>query len=268
MDKRRIFIYHNNTYITAETVAKIAEDFSAKGFDIVPDFDPSVEFIICVGGDGTLLRLLPDLGYPSVPIVGVNTGHVGFFQEFETDQLDKLADICWNRRYDIQHHRLIQATVFVEGKKAGEHKAINDVTIRNNISRLSHFSVSIGGTFIERFSGDGLVISTPVGSTAYNYSLGGAIVDPRLNLLQVSPIAPMNAVAFRSFTSSLLLPPDLDVWVKPDEAFEKTAILALDGFEFHYENVSEIRVNLAKEEVLIARSEGFDFWAKVTSKFL
>ncbi|MBR6350887.1 MAG: NAD(+)/NADH kinase [Firmicutes bacterium] len=268
MDHKRIFIYHNNTYITAETVSKIAADLSAKGFKIVPQFDPDVDFIICVGGDGTLLRLLPDLGYPSVPIVGVNTGHVGFFQEFETDGLDALADILAEKRFDVQRHRLIQATVFVDGKTAGVHKAINDVTIRNNISRLSHFSVSIGGTFIERFSGDGLVVSTPVGSTAYNYSLGGAIVDPRLNLLQVSPIAPMNAVAFRSFTSSLLLPPDLDVWVNPDAAFEKTAILALDGFEFTYENVSEIRVNLAKEEVSIVRSEGFDFWAKVTSKFL
>ena len=268
MDQRRIFIYHNNTYITAETVSQIAEIFSKRGFTILEKYRKDVEFVICVGGDGTLLKLIPDLEFPSMPIVGINTGHLGFFQEFETDQLDELAELCWNKSYDIQRHRLIKATVFIDGKQVDEHKAINDVTIRSTISRLSHFNVSIGGTFIEHFSGDGLVISTPVGSTAYNYSLGGAIVDPRLDLLQVSPIAPMNAVAFRSFTSSLLLPPNLDVWVSPEEGFDENAILALDGFEYHYDRVSEIRVGQAEEEVCIARSAGFDFWAKVKSKFL
>ena len=268
MENRRIFIYHNNTYITAETVAALSAIFSRRGFVVSDSFDDGIEFILCVGGDGTLLKLLPDLNYPAMPIVGVNTGHVGFFQEFETDQLDELVEICWERRYDIQRHQLIRAAVYLDGEKIDEFKAINDVTIRASVSRLTHLNVSIGNTFIERFSGDGIVISTPVGSTAYNYSLGGAIIDPRLNLLQLAPIAPMNSVAFRSFTSSLLLPPDLEVRVRPDEDFEQNAILCLDGFEYYYDRVSEIRVDLAPERVSIARSEGFDFWAKVTSKFL
>lgn len=268
MEQRRIFIYANNTDLTAETVSTLSVKFRKRGFAVSEVFDEGVEFIICVGGDGTLLRLLPDLKYPSVPIIGVNTGHVGFFQEFETDRLDELADICWERRYGIQKHQLLGASVFVDGEKAGEHKAINDITIRSSISRLTHLNVSIGKTFIERFSGDGIVISTPVGSTAYNYSLGGAIVDPRLNLLQLAPIAPMNSVAFRSFTSSLLLPPDLEVRISPDAAFEKNAVICLDGFEYSYERISEICVGLTDERVSIARSEGFDFWKKVTDKFL
>ena len=128
--------------------------------------------------------------------------------------------------------------------------------------------VSIGDTFIERFSGDGVIISTPVGSTAYNYSVGGAIIDPRNDVLQLSPIAPMNSVAFRSFTSSLLLPSDLEAVITPDEGFERTAIVILDGFEFRYEDFDEIRVGMPGEEAIIVRSANYDFWSKVTEKFL
>lgn len=268
MDRRRVFIYSNNTDLSRETAKRLVSKLEARGFLISENFDEGIELIVCVGGDGTLLRLLPDLNYPAMPIVGVNTGHMGFFQEFGTDELDELADICLGRRYELQRHQLIKAEVFLKGEKLDERRAINDVLIRNNVSRLTHLNLSIGTTYIEHFSGDGIVVSTPVGSTAYNYSLGGAIVDPRLNVIQVSPVAPMNAAAFRSFTSSLLLPPDLELVVRPCEGFEETAILSVDGFEYRYESFTEICVGLAEEAVVIARSEGFDFWAKVSSKFL
>ena len=89
-------------------------------------------------------------------------------------------------------------------------------SIKGSDSYSIHLNISIGGSFIERFSGDGLLIATPAGSTAYNYSLGGSIVDPRLKILQVTPIAPMNTTAYRSFTSSILLPSDLSLGVVPD----------------------------------------------------
>ena len=132
-----------------------------------------------------------------------------------------------------------------------------------------HFDISIGGSFIERFSGDGLLVSTPAGSTAYNYSLGGSIVDPRLRLLQATPIAPMNTTAYRSFTSSILLPPDLSMEVKPVDNSSKVKItIAFDGFSKFFDNVSNIEVSLSETNVKLLTLESYDFWSKVKSKFL
>ena len=109
------------------------------------------------------------------------------------------------------------------------------------------------------------MVSTPAGSTAYNYSLGGSIVDPRLRLLQATPIAPMNTTAYRSFTSSILLPPDLSMEVKPVDNSSKVKITI--AFEF-FDNVSNIEVSLSETNVKLLRLESYDFWSKVKSKFL
>jgi len=265
---KHVYIYNNGKKLSLEISEKLKSLFIENDFTVDESFSEKTELIATIGGDGTLLRILPNLNYPKIPIIGVNTGHMGFFQEFEWTQLEEMVQLIKDEKFNIQHHKLLQAKVYKDGRIIGLHKSINDVTIRNNISRLTHLNVAIGDTFIERFSGDGVIISTPVGSTAYNYSVGGAIVDTRLNVLQLSPIAPMNSVAFRSFTSSLMLPPDLEAVITPDKEFDQRAIVILDGFEFNYESFDEIRVGLADEEVLVARSENFDFWGMVKSKFL
>jgi len=265
---KNYYIHTNEKESSLAVAEKVKNEFASSGFVNLEAYCEDCDFIVCIGGDGTLLRLLPTLNYPQVPIVGINTGHMGFFQEFEPERIDEIVQLMTNRSYSLQHHKLLRASVYNDGKLIGEHWSINDVTIRNNVARLTHLKVNIGDRFIERFSGDGVIISTPVGSTAYNYSVGGAIIDPRNDVLQLSPIAPMNSVAFRSFTSSLLLPPDLEVVITPDEGFERTAIVILDGFEYDYDSFDEIRVGMPGEEVIVVRDGNYDFWAKVTEKFL
>ena len=130
-----------------------------------------------------------------------------------------------------------------------------------------HLDISIGGAFIERFSGDGILIASPAGSTAYNYSLGGSIVDPRLRLLQVTPIAPMNTTVFRSFTSSILLPPDLTLGIVP-ETSEKIIYITNDGIETGYSDLKEIEIKISDTSVNLIRFSDYDFWNKVKDKFL
>ncbi|MPN44995.1 NAD kinase [bioreactor metagenome] len=136
------------------------------------------------------------------------------------------------------------------------------------MSRAIHLNISIGNSFIERFSGDGILVSTPAGSTAYNYSLGGSIVDPRLNLLQVTPIAPMNTTAYRSLTSSIILPPDLSIRIYPENNDNQGLLIVPDGKEFLHEGVEEIHMKFSESIVKLLRLESYDFWNKVKSKFL
>ncbi|HVI41345.1 MAG TPA: hypothetical protein VM577_11860, partial [Anaerovoracaceae bacterium] len=139
---------------------------------------------------------------------------------------------------------------------------------KGEMSRAIHLNISIGDSFIERFSGDGILVSTPAGSTAYNYSLGGSIVDPRLNLLQVTPIAPMNTTAYRSFTSSVILPPDLSIRVNPEYSGDQGLLIVPDGLEYLHEGVEEIYMEFSESIVKLLRFENYDFWNKVKSKFL
>ena len=130
-----------------------------------------------------------------------------------------------------------------------------------------HLFISIGGKPIEKFSGDGLIVATSAGSTAYNYSVGGSIADPRLKLLQVTPIAPMNTTAYRSFTSSILLPADLSLGVVPEQRENQINIMN-DGIETAYTNVKSIEVRVSEISVHLIRLKGYDFWNKVTDKVL
>ena len=118
-----------------------------------------------------------------------------------------------------------------------------------------------------RFSGDGICVASPAGSTAYNYSLGGAIVDPRLKVLQVTPIAPMNTTAYRSFTSSILLPSDLYLGVVPEENYEEIKVIT-DSVEHKFEKVKAINIKISDRVVNLVRFESYDFWDKVKTKFL
>ena len=147
------------------------------------------------------------------------------------------------------------------------HIGLNEIAITGSKSYTIHFDLSIGDKPIERFSGDGILVATSAGSTAYNYSVGGSIVDPRLNLLQVTPLAPMNTTAFRSFTSSIMLPSDLTLGIVPEES-DKIIYITNDGIENEYDNLKEIKVKISDKSVNLIRFSEYDFWSKVKDKFL
>ena len=147
------------------------------------------------------------------------------------------------------------------------YKGINEIVVRGSNAYSTHLNISIGDSFIEKFSGDGVLIATSTGSTAYNYSLGGSIVDPRLKLLQATPIAPMHPTAYRSFTSSILLPPDLTLGIVP-ETSEKIIYITNDGIETGYSDLKEIEIKISDTSVNLIRFSDYDFWNNVKDKFL
>ena len=167
----------------------------------------------------------------------------------------------------MQHLKTVNASVTVDHEQI-VYKGLNEILIKGEMSRTIHLNLSIGDSFIERFSGDGILVATPAGSTAYNYSLGGSIVDPRLSLLQVTPIAPMNTTAYRSFTSSIIVPPDKSIRINPESSGNQGLLIVSDGLEYLHEGVEEICMEFSDTIVKLLRFENYDFWSKVKSKFL
>ncbi|MFR7989834.1 MAG: NAD(+)/NADH kinase [Anaerovoracaceae bacterium] len=265
---RKIFIYANDSEMSRKTEKNLKQKLDSSGFTLLPSYRADADLLVCIGGDGTFLEVIHRFDFPPMPIIGINTGHLGFFQEIMPSMLDDFIFNYSQGRYSIQ--QLSTVKIAVKTKEGiSQHVGLNEVIIKGQSTCSVHLNISIGGSFIERFSGDGLLIATPAGSTAYNYSLGGSIVDPRLNILQVTPIAPMNTTAYRSFTSSILLPSDLSLGVVTDAGSKQEGLsVVYDGYTADYAEIEEIEVSFSDTLVNLMRFENYDFWTKVKSKFL
>ena len=264
---KNIYIHVNKSRHSQEAAGEIRKVLSEGGFNIAQEYSPETELVIAVGGDGAFLKGIAAMGYASTPILGVNTGHLGFFQDLKPDNIASLRELIEGEKFTIQKHRLLEADVTSEGGETS-YKALNDIVLRDEEQRTVHLQLGIGDNFIEYFSGDGIIVSSSAGSTAYNYSLGGSIVDPSLELLQLTPVAPINNRAYRSFTSSLILPANMDIVVEQNNTRTRKLCLQIDGRMLRLEKISKVKFRLSKDEVQICRMPDYDFWGKLKSKFL
>lgn len=262
-----VAIFTNETEHSRDVKASLTKKLINRGYTVMSEYSADVSLIICIGGDGAFLETIHKCDFPDTPIVGINTGHLGFFQEVRPEDFDKFICEYENSDYTLQKLSTVMCTVTTSEGVVNRHTGLNEITITGRKSYSIHFDISIDGKPIEKFSGDGILVATSAGSTAYNYSLGGSIVDPRLELLQVTPLAPMNTTAYRSFTSSIMLPADLTLGVVP-ESSENRIYITNDGIETFYSNVKEIEVSASEKYVNLIRFNDYDFWNKVKDKFL
>jgi len=150
--------------------------------------------------------------------------------------------------------------------------SINEIVIRGEGERLMHLDINIQGNNIANFSGDGVLICTPAGSTAYNYSLGGVIVDPDVDMLQITPIAPVNNVAYRSLTSGIIVPTQTSIEIIPVANEYKRVVVIQDGrIVINGEvksNVERVVVRVGEKKAKIIRFSDYGFWNKVKDKII
>ena len=263
----KILIHSNDTDISKKAEVIIRQKLIEAGYMIADDFSEDLKLIICIGGDGSFLTAVHQYGFPHIPFVGVNTGHLGFFQELSLEDIDDFIRNYQDGKFVEQHLSTVRAYV-----NDREYTALNEILLKSADTKTVHLDISIGGKYIEKFSGDGILIASSAGSTGYNYSLRGAIVDPRVNLLQLTPLAPMNTIAYRSFTSPLILPPDIEIKIRPEKP--ERLIMSADGFQDEENGFSgdstaeEITIISGKRYVNLLRFEGYDFWGKVKTKFI
>ena len=264
---KKIFIYTNNTEMSRSIEKTFRQKLVKSGLTACSEYSDDTDLIICIGGDGTLLRLVQDFGFQKTPIVGINTGHLGFFQEILPEKIDDFIFLYNQGRYSIQGLNGVSCVVRT-ASHITKHIALNEITVKGMLTHPVHLNISINNGFIERFSGDGICVSTPAGSTAYNYALGGSIVDPRLSLLQVTPIAPIQNIAYRSLTAGILLPANDKLAVIPCNNVDRTLSVTYDGMLAEYEDVIELSMRLSRKKINLIRFDDYRFWEKVKNKFL
>lgn len=237
------------------------------GFEVYYEFDPRSELIISIGGDGSFLKTVHDFDFPDIPIIGINTGHLGFFTDITPDDIDSFIDDYMRGNYFVQDMAPLEITICTKDSCI-EAMAINEVVVKGHRSRVIHLNLQVNNHFIEKFSGDGMLISTPTGSTAYNYSAGGSIVDPSLKLIQLTPLSPINTTAYRSFTSSIILPYNSTVKIAPEYRFENSILMVIDGIEYKFNEIIEIVIISSSVRIKLLRLSNYEFWSRVSEKFL
>jgi NAD+ kinase len=150
-----------------------------------------VDLLVVLGGDGTLLSMARAIGDLGVPILGVNLGGLGFLTATTLDEMRPALEAVVAGRMATEERMLLAARLVRGGHTIGDYSALNDVVItKSAMSRIVDLSVSIGGRHATGYRADGLIISTPTGSTAYNLSTGGPILFPTMDAVVLTPIAP------------------------------------------------------------------------------
>lgn len=149
------------------------------------------DLIVVAGGDGSLLQAVHVIYPHPIPILGINIGSLGFLTSVVQSELAQAAPLILNKRLRLSPRLALETTAYIKGKKKKIDCALNDVVVsRGNVSRLVRLRVSVGEDLVTEYVGDGLVISTPTGSTAYSLSAGGAILGPEAKALAITPICP------------------------------------------------------------------------------
>ena len=180
------------------------------------------DLLVSLGGDGTILHLAPLVKESSVPIVGVNLGHKGFLTELDGESVDKLLDAAAGR-YQIVPRMMLDVQLVRDGEVIFADTAINEALISGIVQNV-HLTALGDGERILTFSGDGVIVSSPTGSTAYSMSAGGPLVEPQAENLILTPIC-AHMLAARSF----VLSPERVVTICPRELEDRRCILSCDG---------------------------------------
>ncbi|MBR1866498.1 MAG: NAD(+)/NADH kinase [Lachnospiraceae bacterium] len=186
--------------------------------------------ILALGGDGTILKVSRDLRQMNIPVVGVNLGTLGFLTEVEPDQIFPVLDRLFADDYEMEERMNIHGAIYKEQKAVPLHEdvALNDIVItRAGFSRVIGLKIFVNGKVMDIYEADGVIVSTPTGSTGYNLSAGGPIVSPKTSLMIVTPISP------HSLTSkSIVLSSEDEIGIevlKMRKAQKEEAIVNFDG---------------------------------------
>lgn len=208
----------------------------------------SADMLICFGGDGTILHAAKDANACHVPVLGVNLGSVGFMAELEQGELSMLSRLAAGK-YTIESRMMLDVVVRREGKIIYSDLALNDAAvIKGAVARVVDLEVYGDKVLISSFSADGVIISTPTGSTAYSMSAGGPIVEPTAENIIVTPICP-HALSARSF----VLGCGRLLSVKLGRMVRKTTYLSVDGgkaFRLNGGDVVEARESKSKTQLV------------------
>lgn len=221
-----------------------------------------LELIIVVGGDGTILRVARDLACWNVPVLGINLGHKGFLAEIEVEQMERFLQYIAANQYAYQERMMLEARLMRGNEELGNYLALNDIVVsRGPFSRIIKVEAYINDDFMESYSGDGIIIATPTGSTGYSLSAGGPIVNPNMELFVITPICPHSL-----YNRSVIVNGNDNMKLRVDSR-QVQVVLTVDGqVRFSLEDEDQITICRSRQIVKLVCFHDYSFYRMLHQK--
>ncbi|MBD7935552.1 MULTISPECIES: NAD kinase [Cytobacillus] len=265
MHQRLLYFYHKQDTETLAIVENLKQQASNHGFTIVTD-PKEATIIVSIGEDGAFLQAVRKTGFRNDCLyAGISThGPLGIYCDFQLNEPSKMLEAAQNENIEVRKYPTIQVTV--DGETSFQ--CLNEFSIRSSIIKTLVMEIYIDGQLFETFRGDGMIVSTPTGSTAYNKSVNGAIVDPMLPCLQVSELASLNNNKYRTLGSSFILGEQRTLTLKITHEGNDHPIMGMDNEALSIQHVDEIEITLSPHSIKTVKLKDNSFWEKVKRTFL
>lgn len=261
----KIAVIANQAPKSKKVATELREKLVAASFELSLE---KPEVVITVGGDGTLLNAFHSYSeeLENVRFIGVHTGHLGFYTDWRDYELDYLVKSLKEETSESVSYPLLEVELTYENpEKKKRFLALNEATIKN-LNRTMVSEVYIKEELFEKFRGDGLSVSTPTGSTAYSKSLGGAVIHPRVNAMQLNEVASINNRVYRSLGSPMIIASDewITLLLDRGESYQ----LYIDHLVMTEEDLVSVKIKLAKQRIKFASYRHTHFWRRVNDAFI
>ncbi len=258
--------YRESThYMTTE----ISEKLEARGIEVLVDdgtkkvSDQDIANIIVLGGDGTMLRAARTYGQGDVPILGINMGTVGFLSNIEINEVDEYLDRFLQSDYTIDTMMMLEVNIYENDTIINTSHCLNEVIIKSKVPRMVTLNYRINGQPCVPYKGDGLIFATPAGSTAYSLSAGGPIVDPELEAILITPVAPYTFFAFGQKPAVI----SARKVIKVNPPYGKDIIISLDGqVIMDFMNNYSIEIKRASKGLRLVNLKKVPFFATINKR--
>jgi len=229
---------------------------------IIDSDDFSADFALSIGGDGTYLRTAHRIGSKDIPILGINTGRLGFLAEVDTVEIDAVVMDLYKSNFKISN--LNQLHLSINGKSFDEYpSALNEIAIlKRDSSSMINIHASVNGEYLNGYQADGLIIATPTGSTAYALSVGGPIIMPASRSILMAPVAPHN------LSARPLLLDDSAVIDLEIESRNQSFLVSLDGCSFTMPCTVKLQITKADYCVKAIKRQGHTFVNTLRKKLM
>lgn len=213
-----------SAWLKERDIQKVLEPY-AETVDKKPrDLPAGIDLVVVLGGDGTMISTARLIGDADILVLGINYGSLGYLTEFRIEEMFPALKAILDGEYKIERRVMLRIEHWRDTKKIAEGRVLNDVVINKSaLARIIEIEVSLNDLFVNSFRADGLIVSTPTGSTAYNLSAGGPIVYPSMNAVVLTPICP-----FTLTNRPIVVPDDAEIELKLKNENEGV-VLTLDG---------------------------------------
>ena len=234
-----------------------------KLFSSYEDLDSSVDLMITIGGDGTLLRSITFVRDLGIPIIGINTGRLGFLATLNQELLNIELKKILKGEFNVEERSLLEVNIDNNNDFSDFNFALNEVSVgRKNTTSMIEIKTTLNGEYLNTYWADGLIVSTPTGSTGYSLSCGGPIMTPSSQTFSITPIAPHNLNA-RPLVISDEIKIELSV-----EGREESHLLSLDSRINSLKNNVKIKIKKANYKIKLASFKNNSFYKTLRSKLL